>query len=134
MPAALAAGAGVAGAVRAEGHETISRALTAQSELPNVPGHALTAVTVTLAPGAAAAPHSHDAFVFVYVLEGAVRSQLDDEDPRDFSSGESWIEPPGVLHTLTQNLSETRPAKLLAVFVAKSGASLTTSGPIGDHR
>jgi len=110
----------------------VARKLIAKEALPNIPGHILTAVTVQLNPGKIAAPHKHDAFVFVYLLEGRVRSQLGGDAPVDYTAGDSWTEPPGSLHTMTQNLSKTEFAKLLAVFVSKKGAKLTTSGSIGD--
>ncbi len=108
----------------------VTRHLLAEETLPIIPGHTLTAVTVQLDPGNISAPHKHNAFVFVYLLEGKVRSQLDSETPVDYTAGESWIEPPGAVHTLTQNLSETETAKMLVVFVSKNGAKLTTSGNI----
>ena len=100
--------------------------------LPNVPGHNLTAVKIDLAPGVSVPSHQHEAFVFVYVLAGTVRSSLDDEEPVGYSVGESWVEPPGAVHSLTENLSDTEPAQILAVFIAEEGATLTTSGKIDD--
>ncbi len=108
----------------------IVRQLLTSEVLPNVPGHSLTALKLVLPPGAIAAPHRHEAFVFVYLLEGQVRSQLNEEPPMDYVTGESWVEAPNALHTLTQNLSETKAATLLVVFVAQEGATLTTSGAI----
>ena len=64
------------------------------------------------------------------MLEGTVRSQLDRDKAIDYKAGESWIEPPGALHTLTQNMSKTETLKLLAVFIAKKDAKLTTSGEL----
>ncbi len=115
-----------------ESGEDITRALLLREAIPSLANHELTAVTVQLPPSAVAAPHRHEAFVFVYVLEGRVRSQLDEGPPVDFTAGDSWIEPAGVLHSLTQNLSDSESATLLAVFVAQQGARLTTSGEIGD--
>ena len=45
--------------------------------LPNVKGKTFTSVIVYFPPDARAAPHRHgSAFVYAYVLEGTVRSQL----------------------------------------------------------
>lgn len=106
----------------------VSRQLVGAAALANVPGHNLTAVTVELAPGVTIPPHQHAGFVFVYVLEGTVRSQLDRAPAVEYRTGESWMEPPGTVHALTQNPSATDKAKILAVFVAKEGAELTTMG------
>ncbi len=108
----------------------ITRQLLAKEALPNIPGHALTAVTVQLAPGNISPAHKHETFVYVYVLEGRVRSQLGNAKPVEYTAGESWVEPPGIVHTLTQNPSKTKSTKLLAIFVGKDTAKLTTSGQI----
>jgi len=94
--------------------------------LPEEPGRSLTAVVVELAPGAKAASHHHAGIVFAYVLEGTVRSQLNGGKVSEYRAGQYWVEPPGAEHTLTQNPSRTMPARLLAVFIAPTGAQLTT--------
>jgi quercetin dioxygenase-like cupin family protein len=98
--------------------------------LPNVPGKWLSSVLVDYPPGAASAPHRHgDASVYAYVLAGAIRSQVDDGPVRIYRAGDSWFEPPGTYHAVSENASATEPARLLAVFVADDGATLT----IPDH-
>ena len=77
----------------------VSREIVAAEALANVPGYKLTAVTVDIAPGVASPPHRHAGFVFVYVLEGTVESQLNDGDIVTYTAGESWVEPPGTLHS-----------------------------------
>lgn len=126
----LAAGLFPVGATAAGPSNGIARQLLAKEALPNVPGHNLTAVVVELAPGAVAPAHKHEAFLFVHVLAGKVRSKLGDTEAMDYAAGESWTEPPGTLHTLTENLSKMEPAKILVIFVGKEGAKLTTSGKI----
>src|ERR1700749_3801133 len=98
--------------------------------LPNVEGKVLTTVEVNFAPGARADPHRHgQAFVYAYVLEGSVRSQLGGEAARIYHVGESWFEPPGAAHVLTQNMSAKKPARLLVVFVSDAGEPLRTAEP-----
>ncbi len=104
----------------------ISREMLEAEVLANVPGHKLTAVTVEIAPGVGSPSHRHAGFVFVYVLEGTVESQLNDGEIVTYKAGESWVEPPGTLHAHSKNPSKTETAKILAVFVAKDGAQLTT--------
>ena len=99
-------------------------------ELPDTRGASLTTVIVELAPGATAAPHRHGgAFVYAYVLEGTVRSQLDGAPARTYRTGEDWFEQPNAHHVLTQNPSPTSPARLLVVFVAPTGAPLKLVDP-----
>jgi quercetin dioxygenase-like cupin family protein len=58
------------------------------------------------------------------VLKGTVRSQLDGGKVIDYRAGQSWVEPPGTEHTLTENFSQTMPARLLAVFIAPTGGAI----------
>jgi len=103
--------------------ETLSPLL--QQALPDVPGKTFTSAIVTLPPGARAAPHRHgSAFVYAYVLDGTVRSQVDDKPVGTFRAGENWTEQPGAHHVLTENTSTTERARLLVVFVADTGAAL----------
>ena len=96
-------------------------------KLPNVPGKSLTAVVVTYAPGGKSARHHHAGSVFVYVLSGAIRSQTSTGGPvKVYTAGESFFEPPGSEHLVSENASASAPASLLAVFVADDGAQLTT--------
>ena len=102
----------------------------AQQALPNVQGKTFTSAIVEFPPGARAAPHRHgDAFVYAYVLEGTVRSQVDDKPVTTFRAGENWTEQPGAHHVLTENTSATERARLLVVFVAATGAELKVDDP-----
>lgn len=98
----------------------------ASQPLPGDSGRSLTAVQVELPPGATVPGHHHAGIVFAYVLEGSVRSRLNEGDTVEYRTGEYWVEPPGTQHTLTENASRSMPARLLAVFVAPTGARLTT--------
>ncbi len=55
------------------------------------------------------------------VLEGAIRSQVNDGPERTYRAGESFSELPGDRHGVSANASTTEKAKLLAVFVVDSG-------------
>ena len=90
--------------------------------ISNIPGKSIVAVEVELGPGEASPPHHHasSAFIYVYVLAGTVRSQVEGEPARVYHAGESWYEPPGAHHVEARNLSASQPVKLLAVFVLDS--------------
>src|SRR3954453_9688540 len=95
-------------------------------KLPNVPGKTLTAVTVNYAPGGKSSAHHHAGSVFAYVLSGAIRSENSATGPaRVYQAGETFFEPPGSQHLVSENASATEPASLLAVFIADDGAELT---------
>jgi len=112
--------------------EKVVRQMLNSSILDAMANPKLTSLTVELKPGVAVPSHKHGAYVFVYVLEGKVLSQLNDDEAIAYSMGQTWIERPGDSHTLTQNLSDTEIAKILVVFIAEEGAKLTTSGEINN--
>ena len=111
-------------------HETTEKVTPAfRQPIPNVPGKSLIAVVVDYAPGAASRPHVHakSAFIYAYVLSGAIESRVDDGPVQVLNAGESFYEPPGARHVVSRNASTTEPARLLAVFVLDTGdAPLTT--------
>jgi quercetin dioxygenase-like cupin family protein len=96
--------------------ETIVAPLSCR-KLPDIPGKAVTTATVTFPPNAYTPAHRHPGSVTVYVLKGAVRSQLEGGGPVTYEKGESWFEPSGILHHFAENTSMTKPAEILAVFV-----------------
>jgi quercetin dioxygenase-like cupin family protein len=101
-----------------------------QQALPNVKGKTFTSAIVDFPPNASALPHRHgQAFVYAYVLEGTVRSQLDGKPATTYHQGENWVEQPGAHHVLTENTSRTQPAKLLVVFVSNTGEKLKIDDP-----
>jgi quercetin dioxygenase-like cupin family protein len=105
--------------------DAVVKQVTSQP-LANAPGQTLTALTVHYPPGGKSGAHRHAGSVFAYVLEGAIRSQNSATGPaRVYKAGESFFEPQGSTHLVSENASATRPATLLAVIVAPDGATLT---------
>lgn len=51
------------------------------------------------------------------VTEGAVLSGMNGEPPRVYEVGDSFVEMPGCHHTVGENNSREKPARLVAVFV-----------------
>ena len=96
--------------------------------LPNVPGKSILGVLVEYAPGGSSPAHTHpnSAFIYAIVLEGAIRSQVNDGPAIVYAAGQSFSELPGDHHSISENISATKPARLLAVFVVDTGeANLT---------
>jgi len=100
-----------------------------EAVIPNIPGKSLIALEVDYAPGAASAPHSHakSAFIYAYVISGAIESKVNDADTHIYRAGESWSETPGATHSISRNASNTEPAKLLAVFVVDTNDKTLTT-------
>lgn len=61
-------------------------------KLPNVPGKSMKGVLVEYTPGGFSEGHTHpvSAFIYATVLEGAIRSQVNDGPVTVYSAGESW--------------------------------------------
>lgn len=108
-------------------HETVTPKFN--RAIPNIPGKSLVVVEVDYPPGAASPPHTHakSAFIYAYVLAGAVESKVNDAPTRIYRTGQGWSEPPNAHHQISRNASKAAPAKLLAVFVVDSGDTTLTT-------
>ena len=109
------------------GDETVRKVFA--GKLANVPGHTLSAEVVEYPPGGKSSIHHHAGSVFAYVLSGRIRSQNSATGPaRIYKAGESFFEPPGSDHLVSENASASEPASLLAIHLAADGAVLTKLG------
>jgi quercetin dioxygenase-like cupin family protein len=90
--------------------------------LPNVPGKSMKGILVEYGPGVASVGHMHprSAFIYATVLQGAIRTSVNDGPAVIYRAGQNFPEMPGDRHTLDENASKTEPAKLLAVFVVNT--------------
>jgi quercetin dioxygenase-like cupin family protein len=104
-----------------------------QHELPNVPGKSIKGLLVEYGPGGSSPGHTHprSAFIYATVLEGAVRSQANDGPVKTYKAGENWSELPGDRHRVSANASQTKPAKVLAVFVLDTNNTDELVTPLG---
>jgi quercetin dioxygenase-like cupin family protein len=103
--------------------------LVYEHDLPQVPGKAVKGVLVEYEPGGFTPSHTHpkSAFIYATVLEGAITSQVNDSPVKTYKAGQNFSEMPGDKHGVSKNASDTKPAKLLAVFIVdKSEKELTT--------
>jgi quercetin dioxygenase-like cupin family protein len=60
------------------------------------------------------------------VLEGAIRSQVNDGPVTTYTAGQSFSELSSERHGVSANASETKPARLLAVFVVDTNETELT--------
>ena len=88
-------------------------------KLPTVPGKSMKGVLVEYAPGGTSPAHTHpkSAFIYATVLEGAIKSKVNDGPVKTYKAGDNWSEVPGDRHSVSANASKTKRARLLAVFV-----------------
>jgi quercetin dioxygenase-like cupin family protein len=111
------------------GDENSKATLVYEHALPNVPGKSIEGVLVEYGPGGSSSAHMHakSAFIYATVLEGAIRSSVNDGPVVTYRAGESFSEMPGDRHAVSENASKTAPAKLLAVFVVDTNEKELTT-------
>lgn len=84
------------------------------------------AVRVDYAPGGhTPGPHWHPAGAYVYVLNGAVRIGLNDQEPEILRAGDVLHERPEDAHTMSANASTSEPASLIAFFALEPDQAAT---------
>lgn len=81
---------------------------------------------VTYPPGASDPVHRHNAYAFVYVLEGTVVMQVKDGEPVTLTPGQTFYEGPNDVHTVGRNASKIKPAKFVAFFIKDKSAPILT--------
>jgi quercetin dioxygenase-like cupin family protein len=90
-------------------------------DLPDVPGKEMLMLTVDYPPGAVESIHRHDAYAFVYVLEGSIVEQVRGGKEVTLTRGQTFYEGPNDVHTVGRNASTTKPAKFVVVLLKKKG-------------
>lgn len=75
-------------------------------------------ITVEYPPGASDPIHRHNAYAFLYVLEGSIVMQVKGGEPVTLTPEQTFYEGPNDVHIVGRNASKTKPAKFL-VFLVK---------------
>ena len=94
-------------------------------DLTECPGKEGVMITVEYPPGHSDEIHRHNAYVFVYVLEGTVVMQVRGGKEVTLTPGQTFYEGPNDVHVLGRNASKTKPAEFVAFFVKNKGAAIT---------
>jgi quercetin dioxygenase-like cupin family protein len=91
-------------------------------DLKDCPGKEGLMITVEYPPGWSDPVHRHNAYAFVYVLEGSVVMQLRGGKEVTLTPGQTFYEGPNDVHVVGRNASKTKPAKFLVFLVKNKGA------------
>ncbi len=91
-------------------------------DLTEFPGKEGLMITVEYPPGASDPIHRHNAYAFVYVLEGSIVMQLRGQKEVTLTPGQTFYEGPDDVHVVGRNASQTKPAKFLVFLVKNKGA------------
>ena len=91
-------------------------------DLTDIPGKEGLMITVEYPPGASDPVHRHNAYGFIYVLQGSIVMQVKGGKEVTLTPGQSFYEGPDVVHVVGRNASKTEPAKFLVFLVKDKGA------------
>ena len=91
-------------------------------DLTEIPGREVSMITVEYAPGGADPIHRHNAYGFIYVLEGSVVMQVKGGEQVTLTPGQTFYEGPDDVHVVGRNSSSTKPAKFLVFLIKDKGA------------
>ena len=92
-----------------------------QKDLTDLPGREMLMLSVEYPPGTVEHIHRHDAYAFVYVLEGSIVEGVRGGKEVTLTPGQTFYEGPNDVHTVGRNASATKPAKFVVVLVKKKG-------------
>ena len=90
--------------------------------LTEFPGKEGLMITVEYPPGASDPVHRHNAYAFVYVLEGSVVMQVKGGKEVTLTPGQTFYEGPNDVHEVGRNASSSKPAKFLVFLIKDKGA------------
>jgi quercetin dioxygenase-like cupin family protein len=93
-------------------------------DLKECPGKEGVMITVEYPPGHSDEIHRHNAYAFVYVLEGSVVMQVRGGKEVTLTLGQTFYEGPNDVHIVGRNASQTKPAKFVVFFVKEKGAPI----------
>jgi quercetin dioxygenase-like cupin family protein len=95
-----------------------------QKDIAEMPGQEMLMITVDYPPGAVDPLHRHNAYAFVYVLEGSIVMQVRGGKEVTLTPGQTFYEGPADVHTVGRNASTTKPAKFLVILLKKKGVDV----------
>ena len=94
-------------------------------DLTECPGKEGVMIMVEYPPGHSDEIHRHNAYAFVYVLEGSVVMQVRGGKEVTLAPGQTFYEGPDDVHVVGRNASKSKPAKFVVFFVKDKGAPIT---------
>ena len=93
-------------------------------DLTEFPGKEGLMITVEYPPGGSDPIHRHNAYAFIYVLEGSIVMQVRGGKLMTLTPGQTFYEGPDDVHVVGRNASQTKPAKFVVFFVKDKGAPI----------
>ncbi len=113
---------GAQGAAAHEVKPAVTKLLNAP--LDGIAGQEANIVLFEVAPGWTIAKHSHPGHIFVYMLQGSIKIEVEGEPVHVLSVGDVLHEIPGP-NMVANNVSSTKGARFLVFQVGEIGKPLT---------
>jgi quercetin dioxygenase-like cupin family protein len=95
-------------------------------DLTDISGKEGLMMTVEYPPGSSDPVHRHNAYGFIYVLEGSIVMQVKGGKEVTLTAGQTFYEGPDDVHVVGRNASKTEPAKFIVFLVKDKGAPVLT--------
>jgi quercetin dioxygenase-like cupin family protein len=93
-------------------------------DMTQFPGKEGLMLMVEYPPGSADPIHRHNAYGFIYVLEGSIVMQVRGGKEVVLTPGQTFYEGPDDVHIVGRNASQTKPAKFVVFFVKDKDAPI----------
>jgi len=93
-------------------------------DMTEFPGKESVMITVEYPPGSSDSVHRHNAYAFVYVLEGSIVMQVRGGKEITLMPGQTFYEGPNDVHVIGRNASQTKPAKFVVFLVKQKGTPI----------
>ncbi len=93
-------------------------------DLPDIAGKESVMFTVDHPPGSSDPIHRHNAYAFLYVLEGSIVMQVQGGTETTLTPGQTFYERPSDIIPLAVTQAALKPAKFLVVLLKDKGAPL----------
>lgn len=91
-------------------------------DLTTCPGKEGLMITVEYPPGSSDPIHRHNAYAFVYVVQGSIVMQVRGGKEVTLRPRQTFYEGPNDVHVVGRNASKTKPAKFIVFLVKDKGA------------
>ena len=119
----MVVGAIVATYVNAQAAPQITRTEILRKPMSGLENKEVVVFLADIPPGGVAATHYHPGDEAIYMLQGALRFEPDQEPPFELKAGQITFNPSKHIHKAT-NISPTEPAKVLNCMIAEKGQPL----------
>lgn len=100
---------------------SMKRVVIQSLPIPALPGWESQIILLEFPPGASAPPHTHPVSGMSFVVKGKMISHYEGQEVKEYSAGESFIDPCDTLHHRAENASSDEWLIVTVTYVVKTG-------------